>query len=55
MVLVSEGLTWMNMEERQQPVQAPQGTSAPPFRDFREASVLRSHSEKLPAGTPRVS
>src|SRR5260221_11521178 len=50
MVCVSSGLIWMNMEERQPPLQAPQGTSAPPCPDRKEASVLRSHSEKLPAG-----
>jgi hypothetical protein len=52
MVRVSSGLIWMNMEERQQPRHVPQGTSAPPFPDRKEASVERRHSEKLPAGWP---
>jgi hypothetical protein len=30
----------MNIEERQQPLHAPQGTSAPLFPDRKEASVL---------------
>jgi hypothetical protein len=41
----------MNIDERQHPLQAPQGTSAPPFPDCMEAWVTRSHSEKLPAGS----
>jgi hypothetical protein len=40
----------MNMEERQHPLQAPQGTFEPPFPDLNNVSVPRSHSEKLPAG-----
>jgi hypothetical protein len=40
------------MDERQQPLQDPQGTSAPPFPDRNEASVRWSHAEKSPAGTP---
>jgi hypothetical protein len=44
----------MNMEERQHPLQAPQGTSAPPPPDRSDASVPRSQKEKLPAGTPFV-
>jgi len=40
----------MNIEERQQAVQAPQGTYASPVPDRSEASAPRSHSEKLPAG-----
>jgi len=39
MVLVSSGLMWMNMDERQQPLQEPQGTLAAPFPDASEASV----------------
>jgi hypothetical protein len=45
----------MNMEERQQPLHAPQGTSAPPLPDRNVASVPLSHIEKLPAGTPPSS
>jgi hypothetical protein len=45
----------MNMEERQHPRQLPQGTSAPPFPDRSEASMPRSHAEKLPAGTGATS
>jgi hypothetical protein len=40
----------MNIEERQQPLHAPQGTSATSFPDRNEASVLYSHAEKSPAG-----
>src|SRR5438876_7822111 len=50
MVRVSSGLIWMNIKDRQHPPQAPQGTSAPLCPDRKEASVLRSHSEKSPAG-----
>jgi hypothetical protein len=42
---------WMNMEERQQPRQAPHGTSAVPVPETSEASVTQSHAEKSPAGT----
>jgi hypothetical protein len=48
---LSSGLIWMNMEERQHAVQAPQGTAVPPFPDRNEASAPRSHLEKLPAGS----
>ncbi|MGA2047258.1 MAG: hypothetical protein ABSG96_06175 [Terracidiphilus sp.] len=39
----------MNIEDRQQPRHAPQGTSAALFPDRNEFSVTRSHAEKLPA------
>jgi hypothetical protein len=45
----------MNMEERQQPLHVPQGTSAPPLPDSSKASVPLSQIEKLPAGTPPSS
>ena len=52
MVRVSAGVMGMNIEERQQPLHAPQGTSAAPLPERSEASVARSHAEKSPAGMP---
>jgi hypothetical protein len=43
---------WMNIDDRQQPRHVPHGTSALPTADRKEASVLQSHAENSPAGTP---